>query len=108
MLLKPQGHAGFHVLWCIGHLQDRDCDRPLLPVHVIAEGFAGLGLRADRSACHCAVVARYSRPPLRVDALRRSSREIVEAARPSRRATSCIAWPCARRRAISSRSANER
>jgi hypothetical protein len=35
--------------------------------------------RPDRSACHWAVDARYSRPPLRVAALRRSSREIVEA-----------------------------
>src|SRR3546814_14564440 len=42
----------------------------------------GLGRRADRSACHWAVVARYSNPPLRVTALRRSSREIVEADRP--------------------------
>src|SRR5258707_14160904 len=32
---------------------------------------AGFGRRADRSACHWAVVARYSRPPLRVAALRR-------------------------------------
>src|SRR6185437_1666816 len=70
--------------------------------------FAGLGRRAARSACHCAVVARYSRPPLRVAALRRSSREIVEAARPSRRATACMEQPCARRSATSSRSANER
>ena len=58
--------------------------------------FAGFGRRAARSACHCAVVARYSRPPLRVAALRRSSREIVDAARPSRRATSRTPWPCAR------------
>src|SRR3954465_1142348 len=70
--------------------------------------FASLGGRAARSACHCAVVARYSRPPLRVAALRRNSREIVEAARPSRRATSCMEQLCARRSAISSRSANER
>ena len=67
-----------------------------------------LATRADRSACHCAVVARYSRLPLRVEALRRNSREIVEAARPSRRATSRMAQPCTRRSAISSRSANER
>lgn len=60
------------------------------------------------AACHCAVVARYPRPPLRVAALRRNAREIVDAARPSRRATSCIGWPCARSRAISSRSANDR
>src|SRR6476619_494404 len=71
-------------------------------------GFACLGRRAARSACHCAVVARYSKPPLRVAALRRNSREIVDAARPSRRATSCLEWPCARRSVISSRSANER
>src|SRR3712207_7680978 len=47
--------------------------------------FAGFGRRAARSACHCAVVARYSKPPPRVAALRRSSREIVDADRPSRR-----------------------
>jgi hypothetical protein len=35
--------------------------------------------RADRSACHWAVDARYTRPPLRVAALRRNSREMVEA-----------------------------
>src|SRR6476661_4847251 len=69
---------------------------------------AGLGRRADRSACHWAVVARYSSPPLRVAALRRSSREIVEADRPSRRATACMEQPCARRSATSSRPANER
>ena len=68
----------------------------------------GFGRRADRSACHWAVVARYSSPPLRVAALRRSSREIVEADRPSRRPISCMEWPCTRRSAISSRSANER
>lgn len=37
---------------------------------------------ARRSACHCAVVARYSNPPPRVAALRRSSREIVPGSRP--------------------------
>src|SRR5215210_1102149 len=70
--------------------------------------FAGFGRRAARSACHCAVVAQYSSPPPRVAALRRSSREIVEAARPSRRAISRTPWPCARHSAISSRSANDR
>jgi transposase InsO family protein len=70
--------------------------------------FACFARRADRSGCHCAVAARYARPPLRVAALRRSSREIVEAARPSRRATSRREQPCTRRRAISSRSAKER
>src|SRR4051812_27734426 len=69
---------------------------------------AGFGRRAARSACHWAVVARYSRPPPRVAALRRSSRETVDAARPSRRATSRTPWPCARHSATSSRSANDR
>ena len=45
--------------------------------------FAGFGRRARRSACHCAVEARYSRRPLRVAALRRSSLEIVDGERPS-------------------------
>ncbi len=44
----------------------------------------------------------------RVAALRRSSREIVEAARPSRRAASRMEQPCTRSSAISSRSENER
>jgi hypothetical protein len=70
--------------------------------------FAGFGRRAARSACHCAVVARYSSPPPRVAALRRSSREIVDAARPSRRAISRTPCPCARQSATSSRSANDR
>ena len=64
--------------------------------------------RSDTAGCHCAVVARYSRLPLRVAALRRNSREIVEAVRPSRRPTSRMEQPCTRRSAISSRSANER
>src|SRR3954452_18949977 len=70
--------------------------------------FAGFGRRAARSACPCAVVARYSSPPLRVAALRRSSREIVDAARPSRRAVSRTPQPRARNSASSSRSANDR
>src|SRR3954453_17600917 len=74
----------------------------------LTASFAGFGRRAARSACHCAVGAREARPPPRVAALRRSSREIVEAARPSRRATSRTPWPCARHSAISSRSANDR
>jgi hypothetical protein len=68
---------------------------------------AGLGRFAARSACHCAVWDRYSRPPPRVAALRLSSREIVEAARPSWRAISRTPFPRARASAISSRSANE-
>ncbi|MCS3453927.1 hypothetical protein M2192_009434 [Bradyrhizobium elkanii USDA 61] len=55
---------------------------------------------------------RYGSPrvhaALRVAALRRSSREIVEAARPRRRPISCMEWPCTLRSAISSRSTNER
>src|SRR5689334_12640704 len=66
------------------------------------------GRRAERSACPCAVVARYARPPLRVAALRRSSREIVDGARLSRRAISRTPCRCARQIAISSRSANDR
>ncbi len=62
--------------------------------------FAGFGRRAARSACHCAVVARYSRPPPRVAALRRSSREIVDASRPSRRAVSRTPRPWARNSAL--------
>src|SRR3954453_6801724 len=73
-----------------------------------AANFARFGRRAARSACHCAAVARYSRAPPRVAALRRSSREIVDAARPSRRATSRTPCPCARHSATSSRSANDR
>ena len=70
--------------------------------------FARFGRRADRSACHCAVLARYSRPPLRVAALRLNSRETVDAARPSRRAISRTPKSCASASAISSRSANAR
>src|SRR3954452_8329312 len=74
----------------------------------VVASLALFGRRAARSACHCAVLARYSSPPLRVAALRRNSREIVDAARPSRRAISLMPWPCARHSAISSRSANTR
>src|SRR5215207_5851977 len=69
---------------------------------------ADFGRRAERSACHCAVVARYAKPPLRVAALRRSSREIVDGARSSRRAIARTPCLCARKIAISSRSANDR
>ena len=70
--------------------------------------FASFGRRVARSACHCAVAARYSSPPLRVAALRRSSREIVDAARPSRRAISRTPCLWTRNRAICSRSENDR
>ena len=69
---------------------------------------ATFGRRPRRSACHCAIDALYSSRHVRVDALRRSSREIVDGLRPNRRATSRTPRPCARRIAISSRSANER
>src|SRR6266480_81922 len=75
---------------------------------VLVASFAGLGRRAARSACHWAVVARYSKPPDRVAALRRSSREIVDGARASRRAISRTPWPWARQSAICSRSVNAR
>src|SRR5499427_6113779 len=70
--------------------------------------FAGFGRRAARSACHCAVVARYSRPPERVAALRRNSREIVDGARASRRAIARTPYPWACQSAICSRSVNAR
>ena len=74
----------------------------------LSASLLGFGRRADRSACHWAVVARYSSPPPRVAELRRSSREIVEADRPSRHPISCMEWPCTRRSAISSRSVSDR
>jgi hypothetical protein len=73
-----------------------------------AASFATFGRRARRSACHCAVVARYSKVPPRVAALRRNSREIVDGDRCSWRAISRTPWPRTRGRATSSRSANER
>ena len=69
---------------------------------------AGLGRRAARSACHCAVIARYSNPPLLVAALRRNSREIVDAALPSWRAISRTPSPRTRNKAICSRSISAR
>ena len=69
---------------------------------------ATLGRFARRSARHCAVVARYSHPRLRVAALRRNSREIVDGERPIDRAISRTLHPRARRIAISSRSASDR
>ena len=69
---------------------------------------AGFGRIAARSACHCAVWARYSRPPPRVAALRRSSREIVDGDRPSCLAISRTPSPRARASAICSRSAKAR
>ena len=97
--------VGLHLLVRFPHIELGNTKR-LCSIH--GASFAGFGRRADRSACHCAVVARYSRPPLRVAALRRNSREIVDAFRSSRRATSRTEQPCTRRSAISSRSANER
>src|SRR5216684_5169160 len=74
----------------------------------LTASFAGFGRRAARSACHCAVVPRYSKPPARVAALRRNSREIVDGARASRRAISRTPCPWARQSAICSRSVNAR
>jgi hypothetical protein len=53
-----------------------------------AASFETFGRLARRSACHCAVVARYTTEWLRVEALRRNSLEIVDADRFSRRAIS--------------------
>src|SRR5881296_1849527 len=74
----------------------------------LTASFAGFGRRAARSACHCAVVARYAKPPLRVAALRHNSREIVDGARASRRAISRTPCPWACQTAICSRSVNAR
>src|SRR5712664_2454784 len=74
----------------------------------LTASFAGFGRRAARSACHCAVVPRYSKPPARVAALPRNSREIVDGARASRRAISRTPCPWARQSAICSRSVNAR
>src|SRR4051812_25805722 len=74
----------------------------------VVASLALFGRRAARSACHCAVVARYAKPPLRVAALRRNSREIVDGARLSWRAISRMPWPRARHSAFSPRSANTR
>src|SRR6266850_6587636 len=74
----------------------------------LTASFAGFGRPAARSACHCAVVARYSRPPERVAALRRSSRETVDGARANRRAIARTPCPWARQSAICSRSVNAR
>src|SRR5262249_57618956 len=49
-----------------------------------AASFAIFGRLERRSACHCAVVARYAIAWLRVDALPRSSLEIVDGDRPNR------------------------
>ena len=54
----------------------------------LAASLAIFGRLARRALCHCAVDARYARPPLRVAALRRSSRETVDGALRSRRAMS--------------------
>ena len=61
-----------------------------------AASFATFGLFDFRSTCHWAVVARYSSPPLRVAAFRRSSHEIVDGERLIRRAMPRIpqCWAC--------------
>jgi hypothetical protein len=68
--------------------------------------FACSGRVARWSRCHCATVARYVPP--RALALRRSSRDTVDADRPRRRAISRTPNLSARQSAIRSRSANDR
>src|SRR3982751_6508254 len=51
----------------------RSC--PYVRRAAVVASLALFGRRAARSACHCAVLARYASPPLRVAALRRNSRE---------------------------------
>ena len=54
----------------------------------LVTSLAVFGRRAAISAFHCATPARYSNLPLRVAALRLSSREIVDGERSIRRAIS--------------------
>jgi hypothetical protein len=70
----------------------------------LVASFASFGRFATISAFHCAVVARYPRFEARAAALRRSSREIVDASRLIRRPVSRGPWPCARRIAQTCRS----
>src|SRR5215217_2425181 len=70
--------------------------------------FAGFGRLAARSAFHCAVDGRYSSLPLRVAALRPSSREIVDGDRPSWSAIMRMLRPSARFMAMCSRSERHR
>ncbi len=49
----------------------------------LATSFACFGRRARRSACHWALTARYPDEPALVAALRRNSRLIVDADRPT-------------------------
>ncbi len=74
----------------------------------LVSSFAVFGRRAVMSAFHCATDARYCSFPLRVAALRRSSREIVAGSRPIARAISRTPLPCALSSAISSLSAKPR
>jgi len=69
---------------------------------------AAFGRRARRSACHWAIEALYSSRQVRVDVLRRTSREIVDGLRTRRRAMSRTPSPRARSIAMSSRSENDR
>ena len=80
----------------------------IAPWVALVASLAHLGRRTARSACHCAVIARHEKHPPRVAALRRNSREIVDAQRSSRRAISRTPWPWARSRAICSRSVNDK
>ena len=64
-----------------------------------ARGSLGVPLRCGRTICQTAASG---------GGVRRNSREIVDAARPSRRATSCIEEPCTRRSACRSRHSNIR
>src|SRR5262245_2001145 len=60
----------------------RCAGRPSARAAAHRASFETFGRLARRSACHCAVVARYAIEWLRVDALRRSSLEIVDGDRP--------------------------
>ena len=78
-----KGHLGAGHRLAVG-----PCDLPGETVgHIVPQSLAAsletFGRLARRSACHCAVDARYANSLLRVDALRRNSRDTVDGDRPS-------------------------
>lgn len=81
----PVGWASFQAA-CPAHTLEAESAQRAWPVS---------GRLAARSASHCAVETRYSSLPLRMAALGRSSREIVDGDRRSRSATMHVLTPTA-------------
>jgi hypothetical protein len=103
----PDRRAG-HRRAVRGHDRAREPVLHVLPQRIVGGELGHLRAPGTPIGVHWAVVARYSRPPPRVAALRRSSREMVDGDRPSRRAISRTPQPRACRTAISSRSTKDR